>query len=106
MGNDQLKIEVAKARYGEPPTLLNSKAERDVLANENEELKRELEELRNEKASKNEKSSETMHQKFENALKYLEELAVENDILPNKNMKQVVVLLGLISRLACKGVSS
>merc|ERR1711915_1050807 len=88
MGNDQLKIEVAKARYGEPPTLLNSKAERDVLANENEELKRELEELRNEKASKNEKSSETMHQKFENALKYLEELAVENDVLPNKNMKQ------------------
>merc|ERR1711915_656985 len=86
--NDQLKIEVAKARYGEPPTLLNSKAERDVLAHENEELKRELEELRNEKESKIEKSSETMHQKFENALKYLEELAVENDVLPNKNMKQ------------------
>ena len=94
-------LKVAKARYGEPPALLNSKAERDVLAHENEELKRELEELRNEKESKKEKSSETMHQKFENALKYLEELAVENNVLPNKNMKQVVVFLGLISRLAC-----
>eukprot|EP00092_Neocalanus_flemingeri_P017259 GFUD01018662.1.p1 GENE.GFUD01018662.1~~GFUD01018662.1.p1 ORF type:complete len:1085 (+),score=424.13 GFUD01018662.1:56-3310(+) len=86
--NDQLKIEVAKARYGEPPAHKSTKAERDRLANENQELKNEMEKM---KISNNEyksKASDKMHEKFENALKYLEELTVEKHTLFNNNLKQ------------------
>merc|ERR1711892_1010032 len=86
--NDQLKIEVAKARYGEPPAHISTKAERDHLANENQELKSELEKLKLANHDYKNKASEKMHEKFENALKYLEELAVEKHITPYNNLKQ------------------
>merc|ERR1712128_33683 len=86
--NDQLKIEVAKARYGEPPAHISTKAERDQLANENQELKSELEKLKLTNHDYKNKASEKMHEKFENALKYLEELALEKHITPYNNLKQ------------------
>jgi len=86
--NDQLKIEVAKARYGEPPAHISTKAERDHLANENQELKSELEKLKLANHDYKNKASEKMHEKFENALKYLEELAVDKHITPYNNLKQ------------------
>jgi len=85
--NDQLKIEVAKARYGEPPTQVNTKAERDHLVNENQELKSELEKLKSANNDNKNKESDNMSQKIQNALKYLEDLASANNILPN-NLKQ------------------
>merc|ERR1711892_709551 len=86
--NDQLKIEVAKARYGEPPAHISTKAERDQLANENQELKSELEKLKLANHEYKNKASEKMHEKFENALKYLEELALDKHITTNNNLKQ------------------
>merc|ERR1719318_420913 len=86
--NDQLKIEVAKARYGEPPAHKSTKAERDLLANENQELKNELEKLKLANNDYKSKASEKMQEKFENALKYLEELATDKHIVFNNNLKQ------------------
>merc|ERR1719153_416391 len=81
--NDQLKIEVAKARYGEPPAHISTKAERDILANENQELKNELERLELAINDNKSKESENMSQKLQNALKYLEDLALANHEAPN-----------------------
>jgi len=86
--NDQLKIEVAKARYGEPPAHKSTKAERDLLASENQELKNELEQLKISNKEYKSKASENMHEKFENALKFLEELTIEKHVLSNNNLKQ------------------
>ena len=81
---------MAKARYGEPPAHISTKAERDLLANENQELKNELEKMKMSNNEYKSKASDKMHEKFENALKYLEELTIEKHILSNNNLKQVV----------------
>ena len=63
-------------------------AERDHLVNENQELRRELEKFKSATDNYKNKESENMSQKLQNALKYLEDLALANHVTPN-NAKQV-----------------
>ena len=63
-------------------------AERDHLVNENQELRRELEKFKSATDNYKNKESDNMSQKLQNALKYLEDLALANHVTPN-NAKQV-----------------
>ena len=66
-------------------------AERDLLVSENHELRIELEKLKLANDNYKNKESENMSQKLQNALKYLEDLALAIHVTPN-NAKQVVWL--------------
>merc|ERR1712130_954218 len=84
--NDQLKIEVAKARYGEPPLveqpILEVAEQREQviaeqLVAENRELKEQLERL-----SRGDASS-LIFDKFKSAIKFLEGFDLQTDFLTN-----------------------
>ena len=63
-------------------------AERDHLVNENQELRRELEKFKSATDNYKNKEPDNMSQNLQNALKYLEDLALANHVTSN-NEKQV-----------------
>merc|ERR1712037_1077962 len=82
--NDQLRIEVAKARYGEPPSVEQPIIEvnqdqvlAEQLVAENRELREQLERMSRDSASS------LIFDKFKSAIKFLEDIDLQSDFLTN-----------------------